>query len=127
MLAVNPPCDPFFHQKAFEMKRAADNIGCRCLEHQRLSSLGINGEINVAATAAMQIAQDAVTINHAARFQDRRQRQLTQVLRQLLRIRLWQLPDTDNLHRQIIGATRRQGLRNNGSCRLIQVGRVLFD
>ena len=76
MGAVDAPGDPLFHHEPLQVGRVAAQVDRWDLDDDDIVVLGIDGEVDVAATAAVDLADDPVALENRPRFQKRRRRQV---------------------------------------------------
>ncbi|MGY4626165.1 hypothetical protein ACVWY3_003921 [Bradyrhizobium sp. USDA 4486] len=76
MRTVDAPRDPLLHQEALQVCGVVAQVDRRQLERDRLLGLGVDGQINVAAAAAMNLPDNPVTVDYRTWLRQRRKRQL---------------------------------------------------
>ncbi len=106
---VDASRDPLLHQETLEL-RGRLAIDRRRLQHDRFAARGVDREPDVAAMAAVQLADDLEAVDALPRRELGRRRQRRQRLVQLVRVARRQCVDDDDLHREVVGRAATQRL-----------------
>ena len=69
----------------------------------------VDGEVDVAARAALDLAHDLVALEFGARFEQRRARQFGELAEYLVGFRVGQFVDADELDGQVVARCRAAG------------------
>ena len=118
---IQPQGDPLLHHEALQMVCLLLEIDRRDLDRDSLAGAGIDCEMHVAAAAGMETPQDFIVIEHVARLEVRRQRQLEICAEYVLDLRLGQRLDADELDGKIVPAPRRQRLLHEPACSGVEI------
>ncbi len=127
MGAVNAPRNPFFHQKTVEAGGVVLQVDRGRFEHRFLPAVGVDGQVDVAAVAAVQLAHDLVAVEHGAGFQHGRQLQRGPLALQFAGVLLGQRINAHDLNGQVVVAAAAQGFVHDGAGGLVQIGGVGFN
>ena len=102
MRAVDAPGGPFLHHEAPEIGRVAAQVDRRNFDGDQRVGLDVDGQIDVASAAGVQLPDNPVSVEYHPRFQQRRRRQFGALPEQLAGFAVRQLVDADDLDGQIV-------------------------
>ncbi|MEI2625073.1 MAG: hypothetical protein V9G23_15030 [Giesbergeria sp.] len=108
--AVNAPGNPFFQQEALQRGFIGLHVNSGGFEHHVLAALLVDGKVDVAAVAGVQLAHDLKAIEDGAWLQQRRQAQVCSPALQCLAGVLGQRVNAQDLHGEVVFAAAAQGL-----------------
>ena len=121
MGAVDTPCDPLLEQEALEIVGVFAQVERRGLQRHQVAARLVPCEMNVAAAAAVDRAQDLEAVEHHPRLQHRRQRQLGGVTMDLDRLGIRQRVDAHQLQGQVVVAAGLEGGVDDGRGQSVQI------
>ncbi len=97
------------------------------LDDDDIVVLGIDGKVDVAATAAVQLADDPVALENRPRFQERWRRQVGRLIENLAGLAVRQFVDPDDLDGEVVRAAPIVGFLDDRPCGAVQVLRMIVD
>ena len=118
---INSACDPLFGQQSLQLHPVLLLLNRGSLEHHLRTALLILHQVDVAASASMQLTDHPQAINNLARLQHWRQRQIGKLAVQLGRLPAGQAVDAQQLYGEVVVTAVGQRLGNQGFGSLLQV------
>ena len=97
MGVVDTAGDPFLHHETAQIIGVAAQVERRDFQDDCFESIDILGEIDVAAAAGVQGAQDSITLEHRARFQQRRKLPFQRLIKDFGGVAVGQFVDAEDL------------------------------
>ena len=125
--AVDAAGDPLLHHERFQVGLIGTQVDRGNLQRDRLAAFDIDGKIEMAAAAGMELPHDPVAVEDQARFEQGWQRQVGCQPQLLGRLAIGKLVDLDDLDREIVRTAVPQRLRNDRLRRTVQVIDIVVD
>src|SRR5207237_7299547 len=124
---VDSPRDPLLHHEPLQIAGIATQVDRSDFDDDYVVTLDIDGQINVAAVAAVNLAKNFIAIEAHPRFQKRRKRQFRRLPENLTGFTARQFIYPHDLDGEVVRAALVVGFLHYRYRRAIQILRLVVD